>query len=732
MDSKTYLILTNTKEIQVYNALNKYKKLSENFNSVNILKIYKAVIEILYNYNNDDINTVCNNLDVINYEQLSQGEIFWDSEYNYDNVQTQFINLVKEGLCTNDNFDKYSKGLLIKEDTNINKALQKIYDTNNNIANEIVKCQATINQLFNENESLYDKYGQEYAEVTRKYTDYQYAKIFENSIINIVNCKSSLINNVPADKTYYIIVGNKLPIYRQIENKVTTINNLYSSLVNTNAYQVEMIYNSIMIEFINIFNNDTTQTKGTLLQNIKSQSSSYASSSEEVKSEVDRFIDEVKDNNDPSYIYTPEDVNHLQTLLNIATNKFTTQTETNNNILSQIEQLNNEIDSLNQQYQEEHNGESYEHRPINETDGQPSQYTQINEIDNVYSQTIQVSIALDKYYVQIEANSTDILVATIHPSTVENKTIIWISSNPNVVSVFPERTQSGEQTQLTWVSQGNATVTAMCEYDNIKFTECNVTCAEAQQEPPVEDSYYFYIGKNENYSVITADFRVNTEGLSTYTNINDIVGRHTFDQAQYILLPESWYYQLRVENDLHYGLNADVYRVSIDNVNYIVIITFETIVNSLTFVITENGGIEGATIIDKTTGGEEPQETIYYWYTGQSNPTNMTIIDPIVNDMTSAGWRLIGTSIPTYSSSNKLYDTIVRQNDNSFIVTGTSLAKQWVALPSNSSACVRDGAGNDGTTVNICTQIQNVTLNGVEYKVYEWIGKAKKLGYDIY
>ena len=124
--------------------------------------------------------------------------------------------------------------------------------------------------------------------------------------------------------------------------------------------------------------------------------------------------------------------------------------------------------------------------------------------------------------------------------------------------------------------------------------------------------------------------------------------------------------------------------------------------------------------------------TTYYWYAGQSNPTNMTTIDPIVNDMTSAGWRLIGTSIPTYSSSNKLYDTVVRQNDNSFIVTGTSLAKQWVALPANSSACVRDGAGNDGTTVNICTQIQNVTLNGVEYKVYEWVGKAKKLGYDIY
>ena len=131
-------------------------------------------------------------------------------------------------------------------------------------------------------------------------------------------------------------------------------------------------------------------------------------------------------------------------------------------------------------------------------------------------------------------------------------------------------------------------------------------------------------------------------------------------------------------------------------------------------------------------GGGLIEPPTYYWYVGQTNPSTMTEISPIVTDNTSSGWRLIGTTLPNYSSSNKLYDAVARQSDNSQIITGTSLATQWVVIPNNSSACVRDGAGNDGSTVNICTRKSNITLGGVEYKVYEWNSRAKKLGYDIY
>ena len=63
--------------------------------------------------------------------------------------------------------------------------------------------------------------------------------------------------------------------------------------------------------------------------------------------------------------------------------------------------------------------------------------------------------------------------------------------------------------------------------------------------------------------------------------------------------------------------------------------------------------------------GGVKEQTKYYWYVGQENPASMTSISPIVTDNTSPGWRLIGTSVPTYSSSNMLYNPNVAT-----IVTG--------------------------------------------------------------
>lgn len=125
---------------------------------------------------------------------------------------------------------------------------------------------------------------------------------------------------------------------------------------------------------------------------------------------------------------------------------------------------------------------------------------------------------------------------------------------------------------------------------------------------------------------------------------------------------------------------------------------------------------------------QQENGTKYYWYAGQDNPSSMTSISPIVTDNTSPGWRLIGTTVPNYSSSNKLYDP-----DINLITTGTTLKVNYIVLPENSTACLRDGAGNDGTTVGITTKWSNtITLNGVKYKVYETTGKSKKIGYPIY
>lgn len=116
----------------------------------------------------------------------------------------------------------------------------------------------------------------------------------------------------------------------------------------------------------------------------------------------------------------------------------------------------------------------------------------------------------------------------------------------------------------------------------------------------------------------------------------------------------------------------------------------------------------------------------YFWYVGQTNPSTMTEISPIVNDMSSPGWRLIGTTLPTYSSSNKLWSA------DDVITTGTSFAKQYVVIPANSSACPRDGFGSDASTVDMYNKLSNVTISGVEYKVYETVGKRKKYDLDTY
>lgn len=128
-------------------------------------------------------------------------------------------------------------------------------------------------------------------------------------------------------------------------------------------------------------------------------------------------------------------------------------------------------------------------------------------------------------------------------------------------------------------------------------------------------------------------------------------------------------------------------------------------------IMTENGSIEKK----------------YYWYAGQTDPTTMASISPIATDTTSPGWRLIGTSVPKYSSSNMLYNPNVAT-----IVTGTTLQYNYIAIPSNSTAVMRDGAGNPGTSVNLCTLIGTKTLGNVEYNIYKTNSKAKKIGYPIY
>lgn len=112
----------------------------------------------------------------------------------------------------------------------------------------------------------------------------------------------------------------------------------------------------------------------------------------------------------------------------------------------------------------------------------------------------------------------------------------------------------------------------------------------------------------------------------------------------------------------------------------------------------------------------------YYWYVGKDNPASMTDISPVVNDNTSPGWRLIGTSVPTYSSSKMLW--------NSANVIGLGGKVTWyLALPSKNIKVY--SAGIDLTS-DLLNYNGTQTINGVEYHIYTSIGTTRNLGYDIY
>ena len=99
-------------------------------------------------------------------------------------------------------------------------------------------------------------------------------------------------------------------------------------------------------------------------------------------------------------------------------------------------------------------------------------------------------------------------------------------------------------------------------------------------------------------------------------------------------------------------------------------------------------------------------QTVYYWYVGQTNPSTMTSITPVVNDTSSPGWRLIGSSIGTYTMTNPLWDGGLNS-----IITGPTKATTYVALPNNVLK-VRDGDGNDVTN-SVYNTVGTTSINNV-------------------
>ena len=115
-------------------------------------------------------------------------------------------------------------------------------------------------------------------------------------------------------------------------------------------------------------------------------------------------------------------------------------------------------------------------------------------------------------------------------------------------------------------------------------------------------------------------------------------------------------------------------------------------------------------------------EQTYYWYVGQTDPSTMTEISPIVTDKRSPGWRLIGTTLPTYNSSNKLWD-------GTQISTGTTKQTNYVALPNN-TLFMYDAAGNISSGSWLL--VGETEIGGLTYYVYSSVANLKTFGFNIY
>ncbi len=116
-------------------------------------------------------------------------------------------------------------------------------------------------------------------------------------------------------------------------------------------------------------------------------------------------------------------------------------------------------------------------------------------------------------------------------------------------------------------------------------------------------------------------------------------------------------------------------------------------------------------------------EPVYYWYVGQTDPSTMTEISPIVTDKTSPGWRLIGNSIGNYTFETPLYNA-----DENPIVSNPSKNDYWyVALPANSSLSIYNSLKGDEIESGNWNEItNNLTINFVIYKVYKIVATQRK------
>lgn len=149
--------------------------------------------------------------------------------------------------------------------------------------------------------------------------------------------------------------------------------------------------------------------------------------------------------------------------------------------------------------------------------------------------------------------------------------------------------------------------------------------------------------------------------------------------------------------------------------------------------VNEDGVVDvadiNAVIAIMKNGGGTGEGTKYYWYVGQTDPSTMNTISPIVTDNSSPGWRLIGSTIGSYTFSSPLYNS----EANPIVSSPSAYLNWYVAVPSTSSLGIYDSDDvNEVTAANWTTE-SKITIGNVTYNVYKSVAEFRKFnGYWIH
>lgn len=125
-------------------------------------------------------------------------------------------------------------------------------------------------------------------------------------------------------------------------------------------------------------------------------------------------------------------------------------------------------------------------------------------------------------------------------------------------------------------------------------------------------------------------------------------------------------------------------------------------------------------------GGGTGEETKYYWYVGQTQPTSMTSVTAQDSGIfTNNNWHTINVN-NTYSFKNPIY------NSESNPIKGDINTYWYVALPADKSYSIYDSDDVDEVNVsgNWTKLTSQITIANVTYNIYKKVSTSRQ--FNVY